>query len=187
MNKSGVVLGIILGVVVTVILSLVTASKVISTGKAEFCRSCHEMKVFYETWEQGPHGPAQMGVVKAQCADCHLPHENIISYLVGKFKFGLNDYLGHLRGKGTPEHWLEHWKHKVPYQHQAYESGCRECHQNLVAPGIPLKAFKAHREYELGLTRENCISCHQMVGHGDVITAMKAELQRETREKNKKH
>ncbi len=186
MNKANLILGVFIGVVLALILSLVTASKVISTGKAEFCSSCHEMKVFYETWAEGVHGPAKMGVVKAQCADCHLPHDNLLSYLVSKFKFGLNDYLGHLRGKGTPKYWLVHWEHKKPYQHQAYESGCRECHQELVAPGIPLKAFTAHRQYELGLTRETCISCHQSVGHGDVITAMRAALKQD-QEKSKKH
>ncbi len=186
MNKGGIVLGLIVGVVITLVFSLITASKVVSTGKAEFCSSCHEMKVFYETWEAGIHGPAQKGVVKAECADCHLPHDNMINYLISKFKFGLNDYLAHLRGKGKPEHWIEHWKHKVPYKHQAYESGCRECHKNLVAKGIPIKAFKAHREYELGHTRENCITCHQTVGHGDVITAMQEELARQKLAKNEK-
>jgi len=186
MNKGGIVLGLIVGVLIALIFSLVTASKVVSTGKAEFCGSCHEMKVFVETWEAGIHGPSKKGVVKAECADCHLPHDNMINYLISKFKFGLNDYLAHLRGKGKPEHWIEHWKHKVPYKHQAYESGCRECHKTLVAEGIPLKAFKAHREYELGHTRENCITCHQTVGHGDVIVAMQEELARQKMAKKEK-
>jgi len=187
MNRTGVILGIILGIVVTVILSLGTASQVVSTGKAEFCRTCHEMKVFYETWRQGVHGPSPKGAVKAQCVDCHLPHDSLFSYLISKVRSGVNDYVAHFRGKGTPEHWLEHWKHRLPYQHQAYESGCRECHHSLLAPGIPLKAFLAHRAYEQGLTRENCISCHQMVGHGDVLTAMRAEVRQQLQEKNKKH
>ncbi len=185
--KAGIILGLIVGVIITVVFALITASKVVSTGRAEFCGSCHEMKVFVETWEAGIHGPAKKGIVKAQCADCHLPHGNVLSYLVNKFKFGLNDYIGHLKGKGKPEHWLEHWKHKVPYKHQAYESGCRECHENIVAPGIPIKAFTAHRQYQLGYTRENCISCHQTVGHGDVVTAMQAEAKAQALEKTKKH
>ena len=186
MSKGAVILGLIVGFVIAVIFSLVSASKIIATGKAEFCGSCHEMKVFYETWEAGIHGPAHKGVVRAECADCHLPHDNLINYLISKVKFGINDYVAHLKGKGTPEHWLEHWKHKVPYKHQAYESGCRECHQNLVAEGIPLKAFTAHRQYELGMTRENCITCHQTVGHGDVITAMQEELARQKMAKKEK-
>ena len=75
----------------------------------------------------------------------------------------------------------------MPYKHQAYESGCRECHENIVAPGIPIKAFTAHRQYQLGYTRENCISCHQTVGHGDVVTAMQAEAKAQALEKTKKH
>ncbi len=188
MDKGKIIFGILVGVVITTILSLMTASKVISTGKAEFCKSCNEMDIFYETWEQGIHGPAQKGTIKAECTDCHLPHGNLLAYLASKVGFGVNDYLAHLRGKGSPEHWLEHWKHKVPYRHQAYESGCRECHKTLVAPGIPLKAFQAHRAYELGLTRENCISCHQMVGHGDILTAMRAEAHKAlSPRKNKKY
>ena len=187
MKGTGFIVGVILGVVVAVIFSIITASKIIATGKADFCRSCHEMEIFYETWEQGLHGPGQKGIIKAQCADCHLPHDNILSYLGSKFKFGLNDFWGHIRGKGKPEHWLAHWKHKLPYRHQAYESGCRECHEKIIAPGIPLKAIKAHKEYELGLTRENCITCHQTVGHGDILSVMRAEARKQALEKNKKH
>ncbi len=179
MNKANLILGLVIGIIFTTIISLVTASKVISTGRANFCSSCHEMEIFRDTWRAGGHGPADKGVIKAQCAQCHLPHDNLVVYLISKFKFGLHDYLAHLRGKGKPQQWLVKWEQDQEQAPKAYESGCRECHQQLIAPGIPLKAFTAHRQYELGLTQKTCISCHQSVGHGDIITAMKETLKKQ--------
>ncbi len=175
-TKGAVAIGFILGFFIAIILSLVTASKVKSTGAVKFCASCHEMNLFHDTWAESSHGVNQKGVIKAKCADCHLPHDGIVDYLITKSKAGIHDYLAHLKGKKTD--WISKWKNRGPHAHGAYESGCRKCHKELVAPGIPIKAFTAHRAYELGESKLHCIDCHQMAGHGDLVLAMK-QVQKE--------
>ncbi|MBA2849024.1 hypothetical protein G4V39_10680 [Thermosulfuriphilus ammonigenes] len=173
-SRGTLVKGLIIGFIAALVFSFITAVQVKSTGTVKFCSSCHEMKIFQETWAAGAHGPNDKGVIKAKCVDCHLPHDGLFTYLVAKTKFGINDYVAHVTGrKATLEHWLKHWEHKKPYTHEAYESGCRKCHKELVAPGIPLKAFTAHRAYELGETNKTCINCHHTVGHGDLLLALR--------------
>ena len=152
--------GAIIGGVVMGIVALFSAHMVEETSDAEFCGACHEMDVFCETWEEGMHGTAEKGIVVAKCTDCHLPHEGIVKYLVIKGKTGAHDVIAHLQKKETD--WLENREHREKY---TYESGCRKCHVELEAPGISLKGFKAHRAYDLGETKETCISCHTDVGH----------------------
>ncbi|AEH46066.1 NapC/NirT cytochrome c domain protein [Thermodesulfatator indicus DSM 15286] len=186
MNKSSLILGIIVGIVVAAFGSLIAASKIVSSNEVKFCASCHPMKTFYETWEASVHGPAQKGAMKAKCADCHLPHDGFTNYLITKMKAGLNDYLANMQGKGsTPQYWLERWAKQGADKH-VYESSCRKCHQELVAPGIPLKAFSAHRQYELGMTKETCISCHRNVGHGNLMMVMQEKAASQKLAKNEK-
>ncbi len=172
---------LIFGISVTISLCLLATLMVVSTSKVEFCISCHEMMPFYNTWYNGIHGPAKRGIVKAKCVDCHLPHDSLGHYLVAKVAYGMNDFWAHnfKKVETLPETWIKEWEGIKPKAHKGYESGCRECHKSLVAPGIPLKAFSAHRAYELGETKKTCISCHHMVGHGDLLTYMREKVKRE--------
>ncbi|OAG28038.1 cytochrome c3 family protein [Thermodesulfatator autotrophicus] len=186
MNKGGLILGIVIGLVVAGLGSLVTASKMVESNKVEFCASCHPMKTFHETWKLSVHGPNQKGAMKAKCADCHLPHDGFMNYLVTKVKAGLNDYIANMQGKGsTPQYWLDRWAKQGADKH-VYESSCRKCHKELVAPGIPVKAFIAHRQYELGMTKENCITCHRQVGHGNLMVVMQEKAAAKKLAKNEK-
>ncbi len=170
-EKKKAVIGLVVVFLVAIFLSLTTASIVKSTSTVDFCASCDEMQIFYDTWEKSIHGKAKKGVIKAKCVDCHLPHNGIVTYLLDKAKFGIHDYTVHISKKELD--WEAKWKTRKPDVQMAYESGCRKCHKNLIAPGIPLKAFKAHRKYELGETRKNCISCHKDAGHGDLLKAIR--------------
>ncbi len=174
------ILGFIVGVFVAAIVGLISASQLIHSNKVSFCASCHEMKVFYQTWVKAAHGLNHRGVVRAKCSDCHLPHEGIIKYLAAKIFYGVNDMYVHLTGaKASAEHWVEHWKHKKPYVHKAYESGCKECHKELIGNGIPIKAITAHKAYLIGETKKTCVSCHHTVGHGDVLAALLEEAKKD--------
>lgn len=167
------ILGVVVGGIVVFLFSLVTASQFRRTGKIAFCNSCHEMGIFYGTWKEGPHGLVHLGAVRAKCVDCHLPHDGTIRYMGAKVYYGVNDYIAHISGKkATKKHWLEHWERKKPYVHQAYESSCRGCHKEIIGNGVPIKAILAHKAYLNGETHKNCISCHHMVGHGDVLAVL---------------
>ncbi len=162
-----VLVSFILGGLAAIALSLATVHMVEETGGDAFCGVCHEMDVFCETWQEGSHGTAKMGVEVATCVDCHLPHTGTISYLVAKARTGMHDTIAHIRGY-EPD-WVENLEHREAY---VYESGCRKCHKELVAPGISLKAFNAHRDVITGETTKTCIACHSEVGHGDLKSVL---------------
>ncbi len=181
-NKK-LILSFFVGVVVMAFLSLLIGAQVEATSEVKFCKSCHEMGPFYETWQVGIHGTSDKGIIKARCVDCHLPHKSYIGYLVAKVKFGINDFWAHYfkETETLPQTWISEWEGTKPKAHKGYESGCKKCHKNLVAPGIPLKAFTAHRAYELGETDKTCISCHHMVGHGDLLSFMREKVNIKTK------
>ncbi|BAT72015.1 trimethylamine-N-oxide reductase (cytochrome c) 2, cytochrome c-type subunit TorY [Thermosulfidibacter takaii ABI70S6] len=171
--------GFVVGFILAGIVALVSASKIIETNRVSFCASCHEMKVFHETWANAAHGLNHRGVIRAKCSDCHLPHEGLLKYLVTKTKAGLSDYYAHMTNKkASLKEWLEELKN-VKRPRVAYESGCRECHKELIGNGIPIKAILAHRAYLLKETDRTCVSCHNMVGHGDIVAVIKDKIKQE--------
>ncbi len=141
------------------------ASQIEATNRPEFCGSCHEMQVFHETWKDSVHGSAAGGVVSASCTDCHLPpaDNGMVKYLATKGMSGARDILSHVRGSETD--WVANLSSRNEF---VYEDGCRKCHVELVAPEMPLKAFRAHRAVESGETSATCADCHSGVGHGDL-------------------
>ncbi len=176
------VLGFVVGFLIALCIALFSAAQIMESNQVHFCASCHEMKVFYETWQKAPHGTIHRGTIRARCVDCHLPHEGFMKYLIAKILYGANDYYVHMTGKkASIEHWLKHWEHKKPYVHKAYESGCKSCHKELIGNGIPLKAITAHKAYLIGETKKTCVSCHHMVGHGDVLTVLREKAKQEGR------
>ncbi len=167
-HGGSTIVACIIAFLIALLVAFFTATQVKSTSTVEFCNSCHEMHPFYKTWAAGKHGVDAMGAVRARCVDCHLPHDSLANYLTVKTQAGLHDMKAHAMKKKTA--WLEIWKNRGPYVHEAYESGCKECHKKLVAPGIPVKAFTAHKAYLVGQTKRTCIDCHHEVGHGDLVT-----------------
>ncbi len=174
-----VIVSFLVGFIIAGFVALITAGQIVSSNKVSFCASCHEMKVFHETWTKAAHGLIHKGAMRAKCTDCHLPHEGFLKYLFAKIAYGINDYYVHITGKkASIDHWIEHWEKKKPYVHQAYESGCKECHKEIIGNGIPIKAITAHKAYLIGETDKTCVSCHYMVGHGDVLTALLEKKQK---------
>jgi nitrate/TMAO reductase-like tetraheme cytochrome c subunit len=157
--------GIIIGGIAASIGSLVAAWQIEVTSTPEFCASCHEIEQFRAAWAEGPHGSMEKGVVSATCVDCHLPppEDGILQYLTAKGMSGTKDIVSHLRGH-EPD-WVANLEKREEF---TYEAGCTKCHVELVAPGIPLKAYLAHRDYMTGETSETCIACHIEVGHGNL-------------------
>jgi nitrate/TMAO reductase-like tetraheme cytochrome c subunit len=170
-RRLAIVLPLLLGLgVVAGASSLFTFVMIESTSTVEFCAVCHEMDVFVDTWEAAAHGPDETGAIAAVCVDCHLPDPEAghIAYLYEKGRSGTNDVVKHLLGD-FPD-WIANLEER---EHFTFESGCRKCHVELVAPGIPLKAITAHRDYLTGQTEETCIGCHADIGHA----ALKAAIQ----------
>ena len=153
--------GGIAGFIIAGVVALISAQVVESTAEPSFCGSCHEMKPMYEAWEKGPHGPSgnKRGAVRAGCADCHLPHDNVLSYLINKSKFGMNDFVVHLFSgghDGDVNYWLEKRKER---DHYVFVSNCERCHEKL-----PDNIM--HQKLKAGEIKGNCLTCHWYVGHG---------------------
>jgi len=134
-----------------------------ATGEPEYCKTCHEMEQFHDAWQSGAHGSEEKGVRKATCVDCHLPHDGTLNYLVTKARTGMHDLWAHYTGVETD------WEARLDMRNSyTYDSGCRKCHVELVAPGISIKAINAHRDYRLEATEKTCVDCHYETGHGDL-------------------
>ena len=155
------IVGGIVGIVIAGVGALISAQMIENTAEPEFCGSCHEMKPMHEAWEKGPHGPLgnDRGAIRAGCADCHLPHDNVVSYLLNKAKFGTNDAIAHYFKGGYAddlEHWLEKRKER---DHYVFVSNCTRCHTEL-----PDNIM--HEKLKAGEIKGDCLTCHWYVGHG---------------------
>ena len=178
-NLKRIILSAIALAVVVLVASVSFYHVVEETGSPEYCKSCHEMQFFYDTWEQAPHGASFDGTRKAVCADCHLPHEGTPKYIIAKTYFGVNDVWAHFTKRNI--NWLELRDRRIGH---VFDSGCKQCHTELVAAGIPLKAIMAHRDYNNGQTEKRCVDCHLDVGHGDLTWEL-MEKEREEQERMK--
>lgn len=169
-NLKRIVLLVILLSLIVLISSVSFYHIVEETGSPEYCISCHEMQFFYDTWNMASHGASYDGTRKAGCVDCHLPHEGTGKYIVAKTIFGINDVWAHFTKKDID--WLALRDKRIGH---VFDSGCKQCHIELVAPGIPIKAIMAHRDYNVGQTEKRCVDCHQVVGHGDLTWELMEE------------
>ncbi len=171
-----IITGFVLGAIITAVAAFISASQIIRTNHVSFCKSCHEMRFFHNTWVTGPHGTHNRGTIRAKCTDCHLPHEGLMKYLITKAKAGMSDFYAHMtKKKASLKEWIAELENtKRP--RKVYESGCRECHKELIGSGVPLKAILAHRAYLLRETDKTCVSCHKTAGHGDLIAQLKEKI-----------
>jgi trimethylamine-N-oxide reductase (cytochrome c) cytochrome c-type subunit TorY len=160
-RKKTLLAGGMVGFIVAAVVALISAQMVESTGQPSFCGSCHEMEPMFETWEKGPHGPLgnKRGAVRASCTGCHLPHSNVVTYLVTKGISGTRDFVGHIFHGGytdNPEHWVEKREERSRY---VFVSNCEHCHESL-----PDNIM--HRKLKAGEIKGDCLTCHWYVGHG---------------------
>ncbi|ADU96393.1 cytochrome c3 family protein [Thermovibrio ammonificans] len=160
-EKKAFVVGAIVGAVVAGVGALIAAQMIEETSTPEFCSSCHEMKPMYETWKTGPHGPLgnKRGAIRAACTQCHLPHGNVVTYLVTKGMSGTRDFIGHIFHGGwvnDPEHWIEKRQERERY---VFVSNCEHCH-------VALPDNIMHEKLKAGEIKGDCLTCHWYVGHG---------------------
>jgi cytochrome c nitrite reductase small subunit len=110
----------------------------------ETCNNCHVMNPMYENYYHAAHKNA------AECADCHLPHGNIISYYLEKARQGAHDVYVFSTGT-TPELIRAH-----AHSQEIIQANCVRCHEKLVE-SITIGAQPFDR---------NCWDCHRAVAHG---------------------
>lgn len=147
---------------------IVTDEGITATSDAKFCVNCHSMEPFEKAHNADIHGGNNAHGVRATCAQCHLPHDSSFNYLYTKSETGLHDLW--VENFGDPENidWQAKRDHREEY---VYDSGCLTCHTNLEKATMSTNdALIAHRAYFRGETDEQCVSCHEHVGHHEITT-----------------
>ncbi len=153
-------------------ISFISAIMIKQTSGDQFCSSCHSMTPMAEAYRNSVHGGFGGSGVVAKCADCHLPHDSLLGYLVGKGKAGMWDLWVETTQDTSKIDWIEKREHKRDF---VYDSGCLHCHENLLK-GTKLKSkpFIAHKAYfadklkvkDKGEWKKaQCVDCHKYVGH----------------------
>jgi cytochrome c-type protein NapC len=170
-NKTVLILSLIfLGFFAFIVLPfiswIITDEGITATSDATFCVNCHSMEPFEKAHTADIHGGKNAHGVRATCAQCHLPHDSSLNYMMTKARTGIHDLW--VENFGNPENinWEAKRSHREDY---VYDSGCVTCHTNLQeATMASNKAFVAHRDYFLGDIDDMCVTCHENVGHADL-------------------
>lgn len=107
------------------------------------CANCHVMQNHLDTWQKSSHHAT------AVCNDCHLEPHPVKKWITkadnGFFHsvaFTLGDYKDPIRIK--------------PRNRRVTQSACLGCHQEFVHAMLPARP---------GEKIQNCVHCHQDVGH----------------------
>ncbi|MCW8084251.1 NapC/NirT family cytochrome c [Sabulicella glaciei] len=139
------------------------------TNRTEFCIGCHEMRanVFEEL--QGTIHAVNRSGVRAQCADCHVPHD--WTHKMGRKMQASMEVWGHLFGTiSTRELFLNHRRTMAEREWARMEANdslqCRNCH---TAEAMDLtkqnpRAAAAHERF-LFTGERTCIQCHRGIAH----------------------
>ncbi len=158
-----VIICVLGGICLGGLLALVGAEMVEHTSGIEFCGRCHSMKGVAAAYLNDVHGGNNKRGVKAKCADCHLPHDNVFSYITAKGYTGVKDVLGELFWADSVD-WEAHLQKRKEF---TYSSGCKKCHDlDAIRYEIP-KAYLAHQDFKTGKVT-SCVHCHEHVGHKDI-------------------
>lgn len=118
------------------------------TSTTEFCRSCHYIEAYVDTWKNSPHS-------QVNCMKCHEP-QGPMGQVHSKAR-GLNNYFANAMGN-----------YKTPIINASYinENACFSCHtgQNPDHPNA-VKINDSHQHLVYIQENKSCISCHNDVGH----------------------
>lgn len=151
------------------------------TSENEFCYTCHSHEAFIKPeYEASSHFRNQHGV-RADCADCHLPHDDWFELVTTKIIVSF-DIIPELMGKiDTAEKYEAHraelaqtvWRHFKENDSKF----CRSCH-SFDAMDFEQQDRRAARRHEQATGNgETCIDCHYGLVHEEPDNA--AELMRE--------
>lgn len=142
---------------------LLTETMVQQTAGEPFCGSCHTMGPMVAAYRADIHGGAGEQGVKAKCTHCHIPHDNPVTYMIMKSRFGIHDAWAQLTYDLDSIDWQAKRSHSENY---VFDSGCLQCHKDLQrASESSAVSFVAHRPYFLGTIESKCVTCHDRVGH----------------------
>jgi nitrate/TMAO reductase-like tetraheme cytochrome c subunit len=139
------------------------------TSTTEFCYACHSHDSFIRPeYEASGHFSNQSGV-RAQCADCHLPHDNWFELVWTKAVVSL-DIIPEMQGKlDTAEKYEAHraamaesvWLKFIENDSKF----CRSCHSFEAMDLEAQESRTARRHTRAAEQGETCIECHFGIVH----------------------
>jgi cytochrome c nitrite reductase small subunit len=144
MHKYPLYLAIAAAVIAFGVFVFVTNAPAYAGTSPSTCNNCHVMDSQYENWYHAAHAEA------ATCAECHLPHQNIVAYYLAKARTGMHDVYVFSTGQ-TPI--LIRAK---PETKHIIQDNCVRCHQATVENIV--SGPQAFDRY--------CWDCHRSVAHG---------------------
>jgi nitrate/TMAO reductase-like tetraheme cytochrome c subunit len=141
-----------------------------ATSTNGFCYTCHSHATFIRPDYEASSHFANASGVRAGCADCHLPHDNVLETAGAKLAASV-DAIAEWRGElATQEKYdgrRTELAEKVWREFEANDSRfCRSCHERdaMAATLQSPAASRMHaRARETGRT---CIACHKGIVHG---------------------
>ena len=84
-RRASLIVGIVILLTALGIFAWVTDAPAYLGHEAATCNNCHVMDAQYENWYHAAHARY------AVCTDCHLPHQNVVSYCLYKAYSGIKD------------------------------------------------------------------------------------------------
>lgn len=139
-----------------------------ATNSQEFCESCHKPHTPATAEWQGTVHFANAKGVRAECADCHIPHEGF-DYLKTKV-MALSDVVYHFAGRlDTPEKYeqnrLRMAQHVWDDMKKNDSATCRSCHKEEAMVAAEQKPFAREMHAQMKAKGETCIDCHKGIVH----------------------
>lgn len=163
------ILFIFAGFLIGVIVCYATFEGVTRTGDDKFCLVCHEMTPMGIAYRNDIHGGAGKIGIKAQCVDCHLPHNNVFNYVLTKAKNGIVEGAIHFFGDVDNIDW---YTNRAKRDEFVFDDGCLKCHANFENLNQISKKGKQMHEHYLAMQKSGkkiaCASCHFDVGHKEL-------------------
>lgn len=116
------------------------------SGDPEACINCHIMEEQYDSWIAGSHAD------KATCADCHMPHDNIVHAYAVKGENGFMHALKFTTG------WHPENIEAREVSKKITNEACLYCHADFTADVRHPGGTDNNETFD-------CIRCHSEVGH----------------------
>jgi nitrate/TMAO reductase-like tetraheme cytochrome c subunit len=171
--RSRWLLGIPLGGLLMLLLGAVALGSVNwvvhETSTTQFCFTCHSHQQFIRPeYEASSHFKNEVGV-RAECADCHLPHDNWFELMYTKLTVSA-DIIPELAGKiGTAEKYAAHrgemaqkvWREMLDDDSKF----CHSCH-SFDAMNLQAQGRMPSRRHATAIgAGQSCIECHRGLVH----------------------
>lgn len=112
---------------------------------SETCANCHVMDSMYENHFHAAHQ------AWTECADCHLPHDNVIGYYFEKGRQGMHDV--YVFGTGQTPEMIRLSDHSTDIVQQ----NCLRCHAGTVET-----IMVGQQPFD-----RRCWECHRSAAHGE--------------------